>query len=800
MAEQDALFHLNDETGAVTLESPSTLPDAGAFLWNRKMLLQVNCRGFANAQFMQPEPAKYSCGPALEAKTFLQPEHHYYPGHPGRFVYVLDHETHTLFSIPFEPSRQTLDSFKFIAETTHIRWEVSHLGWEFSLKVGLSPDDVVEFWELDIHNTRDDSRKLSVYPVFSIGYQSWMNQSAKFEPSLNAIVASKISPYQKVDDYYKQCDFAELTYLLAERPPTSWTSELQSFLGDGGWHAPAALSSNMLEQKEAHYQVPIAAMQYDMKFSGNKQESLRFMFGAAKSHRDIQRLRLTHLSQSGFEQVSASYAAYYRNIQSCVSISTPDSELDHFVNHWLPRQMFYHGDVNRLTTDPQTRNYLQDAMGMSYLLPEVTKKAFVHALSQQHFDGAMPDGILLHPDAELKYINQVPHMDHAVWLPICLRAYLSETEDFGLLTETVSYQDSQQSDDLFTHIDKAMHWLLSIRDDRGLSLISEGDWCDPMNMVGYKGKGVSSWLTLATAWACKEWAEVCQYMGNTVMANTWREHADTINQAVNTHCWSGEWYGRGITDDGRLFGVADDAEGKMFLNPQSWAMLSGAASLVDSKNLQKHISEHLLTPYGATMLAPAFTKMHEDIGRITQKYPGVAENGSVYNHAAAFYAYALYQYGLNNAAFEVLSCMLVRQRDALAKGQLPLFIPNYYRGAYHQIPQTAGRSSHLFNTGTIAWFYRCLLEGTFGVFGTSGGLRIRPQLPSHWKNASLTRRFRGSVFEITFERKASERYSKITVNGKVLDGDVIPVPEGERRFKVEVVLPAATPFESEERT
>ena len=30
----------------------------------------------------------------------------------------------------------------------------------------------------------------------------------------------------------------------------------------------------------------------------------------------------------------------------------------------------------------------------------------------------MPDGIILHEAAELKYINQVPHTDHCVWLPI----------------------------------------------------------------------------------------------------------------------------------------------------------------------------------------------------------------------------------------------------------------------------------------------------------------------------------------------------------------------------------------------
>lgn len=66
------------------------------------------------------------------------------------------------------------------------------------------------------------------------------------------------------------------------------------------------------------------------------------------------------------------------------------------------------------------------------------------------------------------------------------------------------------------------------------------------------------------------------------------------------------------------------------------------------------IERQLNTPFGVMMLAPSYTKMREDIGRLTQKHPGVAENGSVYNHASAFYVYSLYQVGEYNQAFQLL--------------------------------------------------------------------------------------------------------------------------------------------------
>ena len=91
------------------LTSPTLMPRAAGFLWNRKMMIQVTCRGYAIAQFMQPEPAKYAHAPNLEAKTFMQPEQPYYAHHPGRFFYVKDEEEGVIFSAPYEPVRAKLD-------------------------------------------------------------------------------------------------------------------------------------------------------------------------------------------------------------------------------------------------------------------------------------------------------------------------------------------------------------------------------------------------------------------------------------------------------------------------------------------------------------------------------------------------------------------------------------------------------------------------------------------------------------------------------------------------------------------
>jgi cellobionic acid phosphorylase len=476
-----------------------------------------------------------------------------------------------------------------------------------------------------------------------------------------------------------------------------------------------------------------------------------------------------------------------------IQIETPDAEFDAYVNHWMPRQLYYHGDVNRLTTDPQTRNYLQDNMGMAYIKPQVSRGAFILALSQQHHSGEMPDGILLKEGAELKYINQVPHTDHCVWLPVCLKAYLDETADYGLLGELVGFSDSDDQSTVAEHIIKAMQWLDSSRDERGLSYINQGDWCDPMNMVGYKGKGVSAWLSLASAYAMNVWAQIEQDAYGYVSSDGQflLAQGEKINQQVTQYCWADDRFARGITDDGRVFGTDVDEEGKIFLNPQSWAFLSGAADKKQVPLMLKAIKENLDTPYGCMMLAPTFTKMVEDIGRVTQKFPGTAENGSVYNHANAFYAYSLYTLGQGNLAFEQLKKMLPNPKDMLKRGQLPLFIPNYYRGAFYQYPDEAGKSSQLFNTGTVAWFYRCLIENLFGVVGCKQGLNITPQLPEHWQSANIIRQFRGATFNIAFLRSEHCQTQQVQVNTTLIEGNCINNIQAGETYEVHVTLSMA---------
>ena len=187
------------------------------------------------------------------------------------------------------------------------------------------------------------------------------------------------------------------------------------------------------------------------------------------------------------------------------------------------------------------------------------------------------------------------------------------------------------------------------------------------------------------------------------------------------------------------------------------------------------------------MFAPPYSRMRDDVGRVTQKHPGSAENGAVYNHAASFYVHALYDAGESDRAWHALRRMIPGpdEADILQRGQLPVFIPNYYRGAHREYPRTAGRSSQLFNTGTAAWAYRSVIEGLCGLRGHAEGLLVRPQLPSHWDRLSADREFRGARFKLQVRRTGTAR---ALLDGQPLPDGLVRNIEAGREYRLTVEL------------
>lgn len=187
-----------------SLDDPTLVPNSAGYLWNKHMMIHVNCQGYAVAQYMNPEPKKYAHNPNMAATSFMQPEQPYFAHHPGRFFYLRDDETGEMFSAPFAPMKTKLDLFEFQPGVSDIKWQIKHLDIELEITLTLSEDLAAELWHVKVENCDNKPRKISLVPYFPVGYMSWMNMGAHFDEDLNAIVCTSITPYQKLEDYEKK--------------------------------------------------------------------------------------------------------------------------------------------------------------------------------------------------------------------------------------------------------------------------------------------------------------------------------------------------------------------------------------------------------------------------------------------------------------------------------------------------------------------------------------------------------------------------------------------------------------------
>ncbi|MDD5200863.1 MAG: hypothetical protein PHC88_13790 [Terrimicrobiaceae bacterium] len=747
------------------------LERADSHLFNDTMEIQMDQRGKCRSRFMQPNSTSYS--------------------EPLRSFYLRDEATGKIWSAPFDPVQVEPQKFEFSPGPADIQWRVIVDQVEVCLRLVIPRDDQVELWTVTVTNRGGRRRELSLYTYFPVGQLGLISQTSKYDAKLGGIVIDYFPYYVKVPDYYKLRNRKNWVFCVADRKPLSAETNHREFLGGKGPHNPAALALPKLAGGEAHYEASVVAMQYPLTLTAKETATLNFVFGPARDRGEMDSLKRAYLCPGGVEAALEKVRNYLDSIKPSVRIDTPDSEFNHFVNIWLPQHAHFTGGLLRMDGDPCVRNAYQDAMGATFNLPHKARHWYCRVYAHQHTDGFMPHGAPLADGVDVFAINSIPHRDMNVWPPLALSFYMKETGDLSILDEPVGFKGSEEKASVYEHVCRGLEWQLRDRTRRRLCRIGEGDWDDPLNMAGWKEKGESIWLTQALAIALDTWAEVALQIGDKKRAKAYRKEAEVSRQAINKLAWDGAWYRRGTTDAGRWFGTKEDKEGQVFLNTQSWAMICGAADTPQRiAACIKSVNKYLMTPAGPMTMGPAFTKMREDIGKITQKTPGTAENGSVYCHAAAFYAYGLFRARQSEEGFRALRNLLTgvgSGNRSTTSQQLPLYLPNYYRGL--AAGKTAGRASGHWGTGTVAWFYRTSITELLGVRAEFDGLRIDPQLPKKWNGAVVWRQFRGAQFHINIQRRPAIRHVQVILDGRLLPDNLIPIQKVGSEHSVQVLVP-----------
>lgn len=690
------------------------------------------------------------------------------------------------------------DGFRCVHRPGRTHFQVSAPDLATELRVFVPPDETGEIWTLTVNNLSRRTRKLSIFSYFplemafpesSYEYNNnryWQFNSAQFDEAAGAVVVRSWN-------HKRPGTPRHIGFLASSRKPVGWEGSAESFLGgDCPLHLARALRAGTLRNAAAFAEQPCAALQHDLELPGHQSATIHFAIGIVDRPEEVSALA-GKLTAEGW--IAAAFQAVLRRYAALIaenSIRTPDPALDLMANVWAKIQLERLTWCGRSNHFYNWRNHLQDGQGFLPFDPAWARKYIAMCCAAQRPDGFMVRCSIRSREIALpgleNFVNET-HRDIVAWCAYAAVAQVEETGDDGWLDEIVPYRDGQAKDTILDHLIKGLRWLCQDQGPHGLPHFGDGDWNDALADAGKEGIGESNWMAQALVWALLLVAPLLRRKQRAAVADEFAAAAARLTNIINDFGWDIDRYIRGVTDRGERFGGGRDKEGRAFLLPQTWSIITGIAPAERIPAVLKCIDEKLDTPQGPVLLSPAFTRPENEFVRIAECIPGVGENGSMYCHGAMFKARADLAAGRGDRALAALRAILPLPPTHPVEESLtfPLWIPNYYHA--HGYPKSR-RASVIPSTGSAAWFIMNVYNHLLGVRPTLDGLRIDPCLPSGWQEVAMVRKFRNATYRITIRNPRGLQKGNITltVDGRALSGNLVRPFDDGREHRVEALM------------
>lgn len=704
-----------------------------------------------------------------------------------RFFYVKDHGTGQAWAPLYQPLKSEPDDYECIHGLADSEIRSSTQGIDTSVHVFVPREGQQEIWTVTLRNTGAEPRELSLFTAFSLENGGVMGSKCDFDEE-SQILSAYSFPYHVTYEQKAGCDdHTNVVYVYSDRKVDSYDCSQRTFFGgDDIYELPAAVRSGSCSGQRAEAEHPVGAMQQRITLQPGEAAVSRFVAGCGHSLEEIAADR-AKLIAKGFDVLHREVLEYWEQLSGTFQIETPDENVNSFMNVWLKKQIVMQTRTNRMSNYCPVRNQLQDALGYALVDPAGAAAYMISVLEGQEKSGFIQQWIMT-DGSPPKNLCLLKHTDGPVWLIICMIALVNQSGNAELLHRQVAFKDSDDTASIYEHLVLAADYMAGVTGEHGICLMGDGDWNDPINGPGRLGRGESVWNTMALVYGIQTLLPFCERLGDTESAERLRSAAVRLAEAVNTSCWDGAWYIAGFDDNGEPFGTARDEEGQLFLNTQTWAVMSGIA---EGERLAKCLAaiDSLDTPFGPRLLVPPFSGWNPKWGRISLKLAGTTENGSVYCHASMFKAFADCIAGRGTAAWETISRTLPTNRDNPPErnGQVPIFVPNYYFGLADS--PSYGKSSHHVSTGTVGWMLWTTLEYALGIRATADGLVIDPCIPAEWPGYWVERRFRNAVYriQVTNPDRISQGTTRVLVDGEAWSGIELPYEDG-REYEITVQL------------
>lgn len=469
----------------------------------------------------------------------------------------------------------------------------------------------------------------------------------------------------------------------------------------------------------------------------------------------------------------------WNEIDENLSCSLPNKNMEYFLNYWLKNQLYLTYRYDRAAKEIGYRDGLQDSWGYCLVEAKNAKEKIIATLSHMYPDGRCPRQYNWFNDE----LDARDFSDSPIWAPEAIASYMKETGDMAILSEEIGFYGSEETSTVEDHIFRALDYLYHSRGKNRLVLIRGGDWADGLSGINkYGADATSVWITIAAFWAQNIMSDIYSYVGDVQKAELMQSRSAEYKKIVNEVGWDGNWFSYGFFEDGEPIGSSKNLEGKIWLNPQTWAIFSGIADSADKvRRMDKAINRYLLTPFGSLVMYPPYVFYGERCGRVQRQRPGTFLNTAVYNHAASFKVYADVAREDYDDALDTFLRALPNHPDNSdsCRTSEPYCVGNVYYGPHNE---RYGMNLFSWFTATPAWLIHGGYEQILGVKAGFDGIEITPHVPVDWENYSVNKLYRGTKYEIEFARSSEEK--GIWVDGVKIAGNCVKSDKGSCKVLV----------------
>lgn len=738
---------------------------------------------------------------------------------PGRYIYIRDNGSKDYWSASWQPVGKDLNEYKSECHhgTAYTKMMADYSGIHSEVRYYVPLNKTYEVWNLSVTNNSDKARSLNI-----TGYAEFTNNSNYEQDQVNLQYSQYITKTVFVENRVRQMIHANLDRIedgkeidnkdvvnrfigLAGAPVDSWCGDRAEFLGEYHRYGnPVGVESGKLNNHGNYNENSCGAITTVLELAPGETKTIAFLVGMIDNETAGKIVDSYTDTKAVCDKELEELIAYWHGKLSHFQINTPSDEFNTMINTWNAYNCFMTFIWSRaasftycgLRNGYGYRDTVQDIQGVIHLAPEMAVEKIRFMLSAQVDNGGgLPLVKFTHnpghedtPD-DASYVQETGHpayrADDALWLFPTVYKYVSETGNVAFIDEVIPFANKDEGT-VYEHLKRAIDFSMNHLGKHGMPAGLYADWNDCLRLGA---DGESTFVALQFYYAMTILKEFAAYKKDDEYIAYLDESQEKLGKIIQELCWNEDRFIRGFTGDGQVIGKRDDPEANMWLNPQSWAVISGFASDEQADKALEMVYERLNTEYGAILMDPPY-HAHAFDGALAVIYnAGTKENAGIFSQSQGWIILAealkghgdrAFKYFIENAPAAQNDRAEIRRLEPYCYGQFTegKASPNFGRSHVHWL------------TGTASTVMVGCVEGILGMRPDFYGLHIAPSIPKAWDGFEIEKDFRGCHLHIVVKNPdhVESGCKSLLVNGQAVEGDYIPKELLSEQTEIELTM------------